>query len=184
MGTVVMPHVMSRALSLRGCGGRCVAVRVVAWPRWVSYCGWGCCMAAFCVAGAVIAWLRWVSCCGWGCCVAVVGIVLWSGLLRGCVLCRRRCHCVAAVGVVAPCCVAVGVVALRGRSGCHRAMWDRGDWTAKEEISRKKRKEKKKNAPEGMPVRVAWRCSPRVSHRCIITVGGGAMVHPGGWYLD
>jgi hypothetical protein len=30
-------------------------------------------------------------------------------------------------------------------------MWDHSDWTAKEEISRKKRKEKKKNTPEGMP---------------------------------
>jgi len=45
---------------------------------------------------------------------------------------------------------------LRGHGGCCRTTWDRGDWTAKEEISRKKRKEKKKNAPEGMLVRVAW----------------------------
>ena len=44
---------------------------------------------------------------------------------------------------------------LRGRGGCHHAAWDCGDWTAKEEISRKKRKEKRKNAPEGTPVRVA-----------------------------
>ncbi len=30
-----------------------------------------------------------------------------------------------------------------------RVVRDHGDWTTKEEISRKKRKEKKKNAPEG-----------------------------------
>jgi len=41
-----------------------------------------------------------------------------------------------------------------------RVVRDCGDWTAKEEISRKKRKEKKKNTPEGKPVQVAWQCSP------------------------
>jgi hypothetical protein len=33
-----------------------------------------------------------------------------------------------------------------------RVVSDRGDWTAKEGISIKKRKEKKKNTPEGKPV--------------------------------
>jgi hypothetical protein len=162
MGTVVVPRVMSRGT-------------VVAWPRWASCCGRVCCVAAVgvvalhCLAGAVIAWPRWASCR-----VAAVGVVSrgrggcrvalpWWVSSR-CVLCRGRCRCVAAVGVVAPCCVAVGVVALRGRGGCHRAAWDRGDWTAKVEISRKKRKGKKKNAPEGTPARVARRCSSRVSH--------------------
>ena len=37
-----------------------------------------------------------------------------------------------------------------------RVVRDHGDWTTKEEISIKKRKEKKKNAPEGKPAQVAW----------------------------
>jgi hypothetical protein len=102
----------------------------------------------------------------------------------------------AMVGVVAPCCVMVRVVAwlqwvsscrvvswsglLCSHGGCHRAAWDHGDWTAKEEISRKKRKEKKKKVLEGILVRVAWQCSPCISHRHIIVVDDGAMVHPGG----
>ncbi len=52
-----------------------------------------------------------------------------------------------------------------GRGGCRCAMWDCSDWTTKEEISRKKRKEKKKNASEGKLARVAWQCSP-----CIIAI--------------
>ncbi len=43
-----------------------------------------------------------------------------------------------------------------------RVVRDCGDWTTKEEISRKKRKEKKKNAPEGKLVQVAQQCLPRI----------------------
>ena len=43
-----------------------------------------------------------------------------------------------------------------------RVVRDHGDWTTKEEISRKKRKEKKKNALGGKLAQVAQRCSPHV----------------------
>ena len=45
-----------------------------------------------------------------------------------------------------------------------RVVREHGDWTAREEISRKQKKRKKKyNAPaEGKPARVAWQCSPSV----------------------
>ena len=43
-----------------------------------------------------------------------------------------------------------------------RVVRDCSGWTAKEEISIKKRKEKKKNAPEGKLARVAQQCSPHV----------------------
>ncbi len=49
-----------------------------------------------------------------------------------------------------------------GCGGCHHASWDCGDWTTKEEISRKKRKEKKENAPEGKLAQVAQQCLPHV----------------------
>ena len=39
-----------------------------------------------------------------------------------------------------------------GYGGCCHATWDHSDWTTKEEISRKKRKEKKKNILEGSVV--------------------------------
>ena len=148
---VVVLHFVSRALLLHGHSG----CRVM-WPWWAS------------------------------CHVAMVGVVAlhfvsWVPSLRG-----RGGRCVAVMFVVWPRWVSLRRVVsqlglLRGCGGCHCTAWDRGDWTTKEEISRKKRKEKKKNAPEGTPARVAQRCPPCISHRHIVVVSGGAMVHPGGW---
>jgi hypothetical protein len=53
-------------------------------------------------------------------------------------------------------CVVLWLGLLCGHGGCCCTVWDHSDWTTKEEISRKKRKEKKKNIPEGMPVQIAW----------------------------
>jgi hypothetical protein len=111
MGTVVVPRIMSRALSLRRvlCHGHyhCVAVvGVMLWLHLLRGCG-GCCHAVFCVTGTVIAWLRWASCrmaavgvtlrCHGGCCRAVFcitgAVIAWPWWAS----CR-----VAVVGVVAP----------------------------------------------------------------------------------
>jgi hypothetical protein len=64
-----------------------------------------------------------------------------------------------------------GQLHIRQQGGEHR------DWTAKEEISTKKKK--KKNAPaEGKPAWVAM--LPMCRLRRIITVSGGVMLHPWG----
>jgi hypothetical protein len=65
IGTVVMPHVMSRVLSLCGhvlCHGCCryvAMVGIVLRSHLLRGCG-GCHHAVFCVIGAVIAWPWWV----------------------------------------------------------------------------------------------------------------------------
>ena len=123
----------------------CVAGSVVKWPWWVL-----CRIAAVGVfvlcfvswvlslhghSGCRVAWPWWVSLCR---------VELWSGLLHGRSGCRRTMLC-------------------RGHNGCH-TMWccscscctggvmgirvgvvrDHSDWTTKEEISRKKRRKKRK----------------------------------------
>ena len=117
----------------------------------MSHCCGGHRCAAFCVAGAIVAWPWWVLCC-----MAMVGVIVLCFVLQVLLLRGRSGHCIVVAFVawlqwVSLCCVALQSGLLRGCSGCCRAMWDCGDWTAKEEISRKKRKEKKKNAPESMP---------------------------------
>ena len=129
MGTVITPHFVSRALSLRRilCHGRCrcvAAVGIVLWScllRGHGGChhamlchGRGCCM----VVGTVITpcfvlWalsLHRVLCCGHyhHTVFCVAGTVdAWP---RWASCCGCVC-CVATVGVVALCCVVVGVVA-------------------------------------------------------------------------
>jgi hypothetical protein len=89
---VIVPHFVSWALSLRGRGGCHVA-----WPRWVlllHFVSWALSLHGH--SGRCDMWPQWVSSCH---------VELWSGLLHSCSGC---CHAML-------CC---------GRNGCH-TMWCR-----------------------------------------------------------
>ena len=144
MGTVVVPRVVSRALSSR----RVLSRALSSHPRFVSRA-----LSFVAAVGVVVrsrllrgrgGCRRTVLCHGRGCCVAAVGVVAPRGV-------------VVAVGVVAPRGVAIAVVALRGvvvavvapRVVSRSRPSRRGDWATKDEVSRKtkKKNEKKKVAP-------------------------------------
>ena len=91
---------------LRGCGGHCIAVRVVAWPRFVS---WALLLRGHSerhVAVMFVVWPWWVlshcivsrvlSLCGCG----GHHIMLPRWVSSCCVLCRRHRSCIAAVGIM------------------------------------------------------------------------------------
>ena len=155
--------IVLRSHLLRGRGG-C--------RRAVLCCGWGCCVVTVgvvtpcCVVVVmgvshnvmsqsrllrcmVVSWSRSLHrmwCCGHCTMCGVTGIaphvVSWVSWASHCVVSQashRIWYC--SHGCYAMWCCGCG--------GCRCATWDRGDWTAKEEISRKKRKEKKENTPEG-----------------------------------
>ena len=115
VAAVIAPHFLLWPLSLRGCGGCCVAVMFVSWLQWVLSC---------CVVSQLGLLCGRVLCCGCICCVAVVGVialccvvvrvVAWlhfvsrlhllygHGGCRHTVLCCGQGCCVAVVGVVMP----------------------------------------------------------------------------------
>ncbi len=153
MGTVVMPHVMSWALSSRHilyhghyhCAAFCVTGVVVAWPRWASCCGHVCCVATVgvitpcCVTVGVVAW-SWalsshhVLYCGHYHCTAfcVAGtIITLCFVLRALLMHGHGGHRVVVVFVVWPRwvlsrCVVSWSGLLRGCGGCYRTMLCRG----------------------------------------------------------